>query len=364
MKAVVEFEIVPPPAELLRGSPSLPARFPTVDAAGSAADAPQSPAESDVSRTSPLSGLAQQRDVSGRRSLQYTERHSFPGDFGRLAGAEKREDGERQPPPSDARSPSKNSAKRVSTSNQSDGDVGSPVSSPSSSKTEECGSVEKPEEAPPSEASDEHHKDASTDSIAVISGKGELVCNAQQEKIVYFYVPEAQSTLKLQVYASLTLGMRLRSSYDLIYCGNRKLTPAQPLVPFLGSASILCFDGGGVLGISSLKILERLELELQKELRDPAVRLKDCFDMICGTSTGGVIALGMMTGLTIKEMINMWASLTSRVFDGNRTLFSGVIFEGMWGVLVYLVCNCLIERGGALRVCRQGMRTNALIYWN
>lgn len=178
-----------------------------------------------------------------------------------------------------------------------------------------------------SEASPGLTKNAA-ESISVISAKGELGCRAQQEKVVYFYVPEPQSSLKLQVYASLTLGMRVRCSYDLIYCGSPKVSPSNPMVPFLRNSSILCLDGGGILGISSLKILERIELEVQKELHDPSVRITDCFDLICGTSTGGIISLGLMTGLSIQDMIKMWASMSSRIFEGNRTLFSGIVFEG------------------------------------
>lgn len=180
----------------------------------------------------------------------------------------------------------------------------------------------------PSEQTGSLPKDVTTESISVISERGELICKAQQEKVVYFYVPESQSSLKLQVYASLTLGMRLRCSYDLLYCGLPKVSPSNPLVPFLRNANILCLDGGGVLGISSLKILERLELEIQKELRDPTVRITDCFDMVCGTSTGGIISLGLLTGLSIKDMISMWGTISGKIFEGNRSLFSGIVFEG------------------------------------
>lgn len=171
-------------------------------------------------------------------------------------------------------------------------------------------------------------KDAAPDSISVISDRGEVTCNAQQEKVIYFYVSKYQSLLKLEVYASFTLGMRVRCSYTLIYCGIPKTSPLNPLVPFLKNASILCLDGGGVLGISSLSILGRLELEIQKHLRDPSVHIMDCFDMICGTSTGGIISLGLLTGMSIKEMINVWGNVSGRIFEGNRTLFSGIVFGG------------------------------------
>jgi len=61
---------------------------------------------------------------------------------------------------------------------------------------------------------------------------------------------------------------------------------------------ILSLDGGGVRGISSLYILKELmeQITLQHIAENPdaeevAPRPCDYFDLICGTSTGGLIAL-------------------------------------------------------------------------
>jgi patatin-like phospholipase/acyl hydrolase len=62
---------------------------------------------------------------------------------------------------------------------------------------------------------------------------------------------------------------------------------------------ILCLDGGGVRGISSLSILKKIMDEVAKasqgRFADPegmtTIRPCDYFDVICGTSTGGLIAL-------------------------------------------------------------------------
>lgn len=61
---------------------------------------------------------------------------------------------------------------------------------------------------------------------------------------------------------------------------------------------ILCLDGGGIRGISSLFILQDLmeQIALQHTIENPeaeeiAPRPCDYFDLICGTSTGGLIAL-------------------------------------------------------------------------
>lgn len=61
---------------------------------------------------------------------------------------------------------------------------------------------------------------------------------------------------------------------------------------------ILSLDGGGVRGISSLYILKDLMRQVAREHsiehpQDPPISPEPCdyFDMICGTSTGGLIAL-------------------------------------------------------------------------
>ena len=69
--------------------------------------------------------------------------------------------------------------------------------------------------------------------------------------------------------------------------------PVPPLVP-----RILSLDGGGVRGISSLYILKELMAQTARQQavdrpNDPKSVPRPCevFDMICGTSTGGLIAL-------------------------------------------------------------------------
>ncbi|MCR5761616.1 MAG: patatin-like phospholipase family protein, partial [Sphaerochaetaceae bacterium] len=51
---------------------------------------------------------------------------------------------------------------------------------------------------------------------------------------------------------------------------------------------VLCIDGGGMRGIIPVVVLQNLE----KLLRERGVNkpLSQCFDLIAGTSTGGLIA--------------------------------------------------------------------------
>ena len=60
---------------------------------------------------------------------------------------------------------------------------------------------------------------------------------------------------------------------------------------------ILSLDGGGVRGISSLYILKELMAQVNRqrraENREPTSAVSPCdvFDLICGMSTGGLIAI-------------------------------------------------------------------------
>lgn len=52
---------------------------------------------------------------------------------------------------------------------------------------------------------------------------------------------------------------------------------------------LLCLDGGGIRGL----VLVVLLLELEKELGSPVIH---CFDWVAGTSTGGILTLGLAAG--------------------------------------------------------------------
>ena len=76
---------------------------------------------------------------------------------------------------------------------------------------------------------------------------------------------------------------------------------------------LLALDGGGVRGLSSLMILQQLMMTVDSE--SPP---KPCeyFDMIGGTSTGGLIAvmLGRLR-MTVDDCINAYTSLSDEVFE-------------------------------------------------
>lgn len=75
---------------------------------------------------------------------------------------------------------------------------------------------------------------------------------------------------------------------------------------------ILAFDGGGLKGLFSAAVLGHLEEDL-------GVRMTDHFDLIAGTSTGGIIALGLAIGMRPWEVVEFYSKHGPRIFpDAER----------------------------------------------
>jgi uncharacterized protein len=69
-----------------------------------------------------------------------------------------------------------------------------------------------------------------------------------------------------------------------------QLTGTPPPVTSPGRCvRILSIDGGGIRGIIPGRVLVALEKKLQQISGNPSLRIADAFDMIAGTSTGGIL---------------------------------------------------------------------------
>ena len=109
------------------------------------------------------------------------------------------------------------------------------------------------------------------------------------------------------------------------------------------SLRILSIDGGGVKGYTALLILQRIcramRVEAEKGGIDLADEPKPCevFDLIVGTSTGGLIAvmLGRLH-MSVDECIRKYEDLSSDIF-GKRQLGGQFVrfFKGLLKVPFY-----------------------------
>ncbi|XP_054724594.1 85/88 kDa calcium-independent phospholipase A2-like isoform X2 [Uloborus diversus] len=74
---------------------------------------------------------------------------------------------------------------------------------------------------------------------------------------------------------------------------------------------ILCLDGGGIRGLVLIQMLDELERILKKPL-------SEIFDFVAGTSTGGILALALATGKSMRECRSLYFRLKDKVFVGIR----------------------------------------------
>lgn len=82
-----------------------------------------------------------------------------------------------------------------------------------------------------------------------------------------------------------------------------------------GRFQILSLDGGGLRGVFSAAVLANFE-------QDAGTRVVDHFDLIAGTSTGGIIALGLGLGMTPRQMVEFYTQLGPDVFRDRSRLRS------------------------------------------
>ncbi len=71
---------------------------------------------------------------------------------------------------------------------------------------------------------------------------------------------------------------------------------------------ILSIDGGGIKGVMAASFLASLEESL-------GTRVSSYFDLIVGTSTGGIIALGLGVGLSASEILGFYRDRAQEVFE-------------------------------------------------
>ena len=97
---------------------------------------------------------------------------------------------------------------------------------------------------------------------------------------------------------------------------------------------ILCIDGGGIKGLYSAQLLAKFEDVFN-------VRISDCFDMLCGTSTGGIIALAASLKKPMRDVVTFYEQDGPIIFNeklkkrphGNKILIAKqVAFGGKYSV--------------------------------
>jgi hypothetical protein len=79
---------------------------------------------------------------------------------------------------------------------------------------------------------------------------------------------------------------------------------------------VLALDGGGIHGLFTLEVLSELESRLREEHGKGRAdyRLCDYFDLIAGTSTGGIIAAMLAWGFPVSKVQELYLASAEQVF--------------------------------------------------
>ncbi len=84
---------------------------------------------------------------------------------------------------------------------------------------------------------------------------------------------------------------------------------------------ILSIDGGGIKGVFPAYLLMLIESELEKR-KDGRTKIYQHFDLITGTSTGGIIALALSFGIPAKEIYELYLNNAKGIFGNKKSFFS------------------------------------------
>lgn len=91
--------------------------------------------------------------------------------------------------------------------------------------------------------------------------------------------------------------------------------------------AVLSIDGGGIRGLIAAVVLEYIERQLGKPL-------SESFDLIAGTSTGGIIAAGLSTSdpegnpmFTASDIVSFYMEDSKDIFGDDRNLFKRLFYS-------------------------------------
>jgi hypothetical protein len=91
------------------------------------------------------------------------------------------------------------------------------------------------------------------------------------------------------------------------------LNQLQPLTTAVRGIRVLSLDGGGVRGLVAIRLLREIERLTKRPI-------SDSFDLIVGTSSGGVLAIGVTARMTLDEMENVFGAIRDNFRDTSAWL--------------------------------------------
>ncbi len=83
--------------------------------------------------------------------------------------------------------------------------------------------------------------------------------------------------------------------------------------------TVLTIDGGGMRGLYSATLLDALVRRFNPEQNAGVLDLGKKCDLICGTSTGAILACGLVAGVPLKNIIELYTKHGKEIFQRGRT---------------------------------------------
>jgi len=86
---------------------------------------------------------------------------------------------------------------------------------------------------------------------------------------------------------------------------------------------VLSIDGGGIKGVFACAFLAQIEEYLESEGKDS--NLHTYFDLMAGTSTGGIIVIGLAMGFSARQILEMYVSRGPAIFAQDQRGSAGIL---------------------------------------
>lgn len=81
----------------------------------------------------------------------------------------------------------------------------------------------------------------------------------------------------------------------------------RKIIVNLENFNILALDGGGTRGIYTAQLLTKIEREI-------GIPIRDCFDLIVGTSTGAIVAGAAVSKISMEEIVQLFDQEAPEIF--------------------------------------------------
>lgn len=85
-------------------------------------------------------------------------------------------------------------------------------------------------------------------------------------------------------------------------------------MPENGDVRVLSLNGGGARGLFTISVLAEIERIIEQQTGQQNVKAGDYFDLITGTSIGGILALGLAAGKSARELEAVFRRKAPEIF--------------------------------------------------